>query len=92
MQNATRVQCERTLENCSGKLYDLIEYRLIPNPDKDAKKKWILKKEATHMYNVPRAIAYSGKRKQIALYNKGIKSIKFKVVLNGTKQYSNSFK
>lgn len=67
-----------------SKLYDLIEYRF------DYERRAFIK-VCTHKYNVPRAIAEVEKRKILFLTPKSLYT-RFKIVLNGTKQYSNSFK
>jgi hypothetical protein len=73
------------MKQVSGtKLYDLIEYRF------DYIKRSFVK-VATHKYNVPRAIAESEKRKILFLTPRSLYT-RFKIVLNGKKQYSNQFK
>jgi hypothetical protein len=67
-----------------GRLYDLIEYRY------DYEKKAFVK-VATHKYNVPKAIAYSEKKKIEFLTPRSLYT-RFKIVKNGVKQYSNQFK
>lgn len=72
------------IKQVSGiKLYDLIEYRY------DYIKKAFIK-IATHKYNVSKAIAYSEKKKIEFLTPRSLYT-RFKIVLNGTKQYSNQF-
>jgi hypothetical protein len=67
-----------------NRLYDLIEYRF------DYERRSFIK-VCTHKYNVSRAIAEAEKRKILFLTPKSLYT-RFKIVLNGTKQYSNSFK
>ncbi len=68
-------------------LYDLIEYKF------DTIKKLFVK-VCTHKYNIPKSIAY-GLKEQLIQQRKSAKIneslYRFKIVLNGTKQYSNLF-
>lgn len=66
------------------KLYDLVEFWF------DHTTKRFVKKQ-THKYNVPKALAYSEKRK-IQILRPTSLYTRFKVVTNGTFQYTNQFK
>lgn len=67
-----------------AKLKDLVEFRF----DHQLKK---FVKVATHKTNVPSAIAYSEKKK-IEMLNPRSLITRFRVVDNGTFQYTNQFK
>lgn len=68
----------------TSKLYDLIEYRF------DYIKKVFVKVQ-THKYNVPMAIAKSEKAK-IMFHTPRSLYTRFRIVRNGTLQYTNQFK
>lgn len=71
-------------ELSKSKLYDLIEYRW-------SKATNAFVKYQTRAYNIPKPMAY-GLKSGIVSREKLTRSTRFKVVENGTKQYSNSFK
>jgi len=72
------------MQQIETKLYDLIEYRW----DYYLKKFFKVK---THLYNKPYSLCV-GEKNKILFHTPPPKSTRFKIVLNGAKQYSNQFK